>query len=706
MIADLAARLRSRYVPDHIVGEVLGRRWTDNAIPVFFLVALTAFMAEAIPKFFSVGNLSDTSRQIGEFGLMVIGMAIVMLAGGIDLSVGSAFALANFTALALISVAKWPTEAAIVATMVLGALVGLVNGLLIGYLRLRAFLTTLVMLTLTRAIVDFLLQIYSVRIASSDVESDLWDFIGAGSVLGVPLSFAVLIVTAIAAHIILTRLRIGWRIMAVGGSRRASYNAGIPVRGTVCLSYVVSGLLAGLAGVLYAARLSGAGPDTGLGLELTVVTAALLGGNSVGGGRGSIGKALIGAIIVSLLTNGLVRLGLQSGASSMVVGLVLLFAIGIDVRWAKWRQKLQSKVYVSPAYLALPSIPAINVGSSSPYARNDRLRGAEIIGLGQVDGPEDVILDGDGNLYCSVRQGDIIRFFAPDYTRSEVYCHVGGRPLGMAFDRDGSLVVCIGGMGLYRVDKLRNPEKLTAETNRTRLSVIDDSRMRLADDLDIASDGKVYFSEATIRYGFEEWVVDALEGRGNGRIIRYDPASGATRTIVRNLLFANGVCIAHDNKSMLFAETWGCRISRYWLEGAKAGTIEAVIPNLPGYPDNINRGSRGTYWVALAGTRTPTYDLAMTMPAFRRRMARRVASDEWLFPNVNAGCVVRFDETGRVLETLWDLEGKNHPAITSMREHRGCLYLGGVTNNRIGRIRLSDADPEWTGPASYWGARA
>jgi ribose transport system permease protein len=500
-------------------------------------------------------------------------------------------------------------------------------------------------------------------------------------------------------------LRIGWRIMAVGGSRRASYNAGIPVRGTVCLSYVVSGLLAGLAGVLYAARLSGTGPDTGLGLELTVVTAALLGGNSVGGGRGSVGKALVGAIIVSLLTNGLVRLGLQSGASSMVVGLVLLFAIGFDVRWAKWRQKLQAKVYVSPAYLALPSVPAIDAGSSSPYARNERLRDVEIIGLGKVEGPEDVILDGDGNLYCSVRQGDIIRFFAPDYARSEVYAHVGGRPLGMAFDRDGSLVVCIGGMGLYRVDKLRNLMNLTAETNRTRLSVIDDSRMRLADDLDIAPDGKVYFSEATIRYGFEEWVVDALEGRGNGRIIRYDPASGTTRTILRNLLFANGVCMAHDNKSMLFAETWGCRISRYWLEGPKAGTIDALIPDLPGYPDNINRGSRGTYWAALAGMRTPTYDLAMKMPAFRRRMARRVARDEWLFPNVNAGSVVHFDETGQVLETLWDPEGKNHPAITSMREHRGYLYLGGVTNNRIGRIRLPDADPEWTGPASYWGVR-
>ncbi len=200
-------------------------------------------------------------------------MTIVMLAGGIDLSVGSTFALANFTALVLINVAKWPTEVAIVATIGVGALLGLINGLLIGYLRLRAFLTTLVMLTLTRAIVDFLLQIYSVQIASSDVESDLWDYVGAGSILGIPVSFVVLVVIAITAHIVLTRLRIGWRIMAVGGSRRSSYNAGIPVRRTVCLSYVVSGALAGSAGVLYAARLSGAGPDTGLGLELTVVTA-------------------------------------------------------------------------------------------------------------------------------------------------------------------------------------------------------------------------------------------------------------------------------------------------------------------------------------------------------------------------------------------------------------------------------------------------
>ena len=96
MIADLAARLRSRYVPDHLVGEVLGRRWTDNAIPVLLLAALAVFMAETLPNFLSAGNLSDTSRQIGEFGLMVIGMTVVMLAGGIDLEYGLDLCVGKF----------------------------------------------------------------------------------------------------------------------------------------------------------------------------------------------------------------------------------------------------------------------------------------------------------------------------------------------------------------------------------------------------------------------------------------------------------------------------------------------------------------------------------------------------------------------------------------------------------------------------------
>ena len=327
------------------------------------------------------------------------------------------------------------------------------------------------------------------------------------------------------------------------------------------------------------------------------------------------------------------------------------------------------------------------------------------IGLGRIEAPEDVILDRDDNLYAGSRHGDIIRFFPPDYERMEVYAHIGGQPLGMAFDRHDNLYVCIGGMGLYRITPERKVEKATDETNRSLTSVNDDSRLRLADDLDIADDGRVFFSEATVRYEMHEWPVDGLEARGNGRIICYDPNTNTTRTVLRGLKFPNGVCIASDGQSILFAETWGCTVKRYWFAGPKTGRIEMVLDNLPGYPDNINLASDGNYWLALVGMRCPALDLAWRMPGFRRRMAKRLPIDEWLFPNINTGCVVKFNERGEVLESLWDLGGVNHPMITSMREHRGHLYLGGIENNRIGRYTLAHADPDFVQYDVRWGRR-
>ena len=110
----------------------------------------------------------------------------------------------------------------------------------------------------------------------------------------------------------------------------------------------------------------------------------------------------------------------------------------------------------------------------------------------------------------------------------EVFAHIGGQPLGMAFDRDDNLYVCVGGMGLYRIAPDGLVKLATDETNRSMTSINDDSRLRLADDLDIAPDGRVFFSEATIRYEMHEWAVDSLEARGNGRIICYDPRSNTT----------------------------------------------------------------------------------------------------------------------------------------------------------------------------------
>src|SRR5690606_14360821 len=329
------------------------------------------------------------------------------------------------------------------------------------------------------------------------------------------------------------------------------------------------------------------------------------------------------------------------------------------------------------------------------YAPNDKLGATELIGLELVEAPEDVILDADDYLYCGTRHGDIMRFAPPDYRHMEHYAHIGGQPLGMAFDKTGNLYVCSGGMGLYRVTPERKVEKATDETNRSLLSVIDDSRLRLADDLDIAPDGRVFFSEATVRYEMHEWPIDCLEGRGNGRIICYDPRSGQTRTVLKHLVFPNGVCMAADGQSLFFAESWACRVSRYWFDGPQKGRVEVVIADLPGYPDNINRASDGNYWLAIMGMRGPSFDLAMRSPRFRRRMIRQIAQDEWLSPDINISCVVKFNERGEIRESLWDRTGENHPMITSMCEHNGHLYLGGISNNRIGRYELPAADPDF-----------
>jgi ribose transport system permease protein len=698
-------RWRYRYWPDHLLGEVLSKRWTETAVPVILLVVVALALSRAIDGFLSPASLADAARQAGEIGFVVFGMALVMIVGGIDLSVGSIFALTNFSALYCMHVLRWPVAAVVPVTLAAGALLGALNGLLIGYFRLRAFITTLITLIVYRAAYDLLILQFSTQISAGFPDSRLWDFMGDGTLLAAPIVAWIYAAVAVFGHVFLTRMRPGWHITAIGGSRRSAFNIGIPVRRTVAACYIASGVLTAIGAVFFAARLATVGGDIGLGLEVTTLTAAVLGGISLGGGKGSVAKAVVGTLIVLLITNGLVTLSAPGGVNRMVLAAILVVAAVIDIRWLKNRHRIVSKVYVSPTYHAMPAAPPTAADSGTPFAVNDKLRNVSAIGFGRIEAPEDVILDRDDNLYAGSRHGDVIRFFPPDYERMEVFAHIGGQPLGMAFDRRDNLYVCVGGMGLYRITPERKVEKATDETNRSLRSVNDDSRLRLADDLDITDDGRIFFSEATVRYEMHEWPVDGLEARGNGRIICYDPSTNATRTVIRDLKFPNGICVASDKQSILFAETWGCTVKRYWFDGPKAGKIETVMDNLPGYPDNINLASDGNYWLAMVGMRCPALDLAWRMPGFRRRMAKRVPVDEWLFPNINTGCVIKFNERGEVLESLWDLGGVNHPMITSMREHRGYLYLGGVMNNRIGRYKLADGDPNFVQYEVRWGGR-
>ncbi len=697
---------RYNLIPDHVIGEILQKRWTDNAIPFLALVIVVAGFGTAIPGFFNPGSLQDSTRQLGEFSLVVIGLTVVMLGGGIDLSVGSIFALATFASVACFFLFNLPVWVAFLAALATGGLFGAANGYLIGYLRLRAFITTLVTFIIGRAVYDILVVNFGSAVQLSDAMSDVWDFVGDGTFLGLSVALLSAIVLAVITHVVLTRARMGWHVQAVGGSRRSAHNAGIKVRRTVFLTYVFSGLCSGAAGFLIATRLSGAGPGTGLGLEILALTAAVVGGNSLGGGRGSIVKGIMGAIIVLVMTNGLIRLGYGTGTNQMVLGILLAVAVTIDIRWLKNRHKVLNEVYVAPVYLKMGETQSAAPGSGTQYELNNRLSQADAIGLGELEGPEDVILDRDDNLYCGTRHGEIVRFFAPDYKRSEVFAHVGGFPLGLAFDRDGNLLSCVGAMGLYRITPDREVTRLSAETRRSLTSIQDDARLRDPNDLDIAPDGKVYFTDSTKRYDAHDWTLDSIENRATGRLLVYDPATGKTTTLLDGYRYTNGVTLAHDNKSVLFCESWACRIHRYWLDGPKAGTAECLIRDMPGYPDNINRASDGTYWMAWLGMRTPSFDLSLRHPGMRKRMARRLPQDEWLFPNINTGGVVKFNDRGEILQTYGDLSGQSHPMVTSMREHKGYLYIGGILNNRIGRYRIEGADPAWDANTAYWGKRA
>lgn len=705
MSSESFQRWRYNLIPDHVIGELLSKRWADNAIPFLAMMATVIGFGTAIPGFFKPNALVESTRQLGEFIIVVTGLTVVLLAGGIDLSVSSIFALAAFTSVSCLFILGLPVWVCLIAALAVGAAFGAINGYLIGYMRLRAFLTTLVTLVIGRALYDILIIAFAARVQTSNISSSIWDFIGDGRVAGVSIAIWMAVIISITAHVALTRSRPGWHMLAVGGSRRSAHNAGIRVRETVFISYVISGVCAALAGFLIACRLSGAGPGTGLNLEILALTAAVVGGNSLGGGRGSIAKAIMGAIIVLVMNNGLIRLGYGTGTNQMVLGLMLAVAVVIDIRWMKNRHKILNEVYVAPIYHKMGETQSALPDGGTPYALNNKISKTEYIGLGELEGPEDVILDRDDHLYCGTRHGEIIRFFAPGYTKWEVFAHTGGFPLGLAFDKEGTLLSCVGAMGLYAISKQGEVKQLSAETNRSYTSIVDDARLRDPNDLDVGPDGKIYFTDSTTRYDAHDWALDSIEGRPTGRLLVFDPMTGQTKTLLDNYRYANGVCLAHDGKSLFFAESWACRVHRYWLEGPKAGTAECVIKDMPGYPDNINRASDGNYWMAWLGMRTPSFDLALRYPGFRKRMTRRLPADEWLFPNINTGGVVKFDAEGNIIETLGDLTGVSHPMVTSMREHKGYLYVGGILNNRVGRYKLPGADQSWTGPDSYWGKR-
>lgn len=315
------------------------QRWLEPVIPLMVACALFIAFAVNVPNYLSSDNLQQLMRDFAEPGLIAVAMAIVILAGGIDLSVGATFAIANFTALFLFRVHEFPLGLTLLSVMAVGAMIGTINGLLVAFAKARPFLTTLAMLIILRAAFDLVSNAYTAELANAIHDSAAWEYLGAGVLLGIPTNMIVLVAVAAAAHLYLTHVRPGLHLMAVGGSSKAARHAGIHVRRVQFTAYLLCSVIAAVAGLLYAARQNSAGSDTGLGWEIAALTAVMLGGISLGGGRGSVVRAVMGAAILFLLVSGLLRMNVPGSLASAVMGLVLLVAVGLNVRWTTRKRK-------------------------------------------------------------------------------------------------------------------------------------------------------------------------------------------------------------------------------------------------------------------------------------------------------------------------------------------------------------------------------
>jgi ribose transport system permease protein len=285
------------------------------------------------PNFLKLDNLRNVANQIAVIAILAIGMTMVIIAGGIDLSVGSLIALAAVVATLAIRDLAGGERASAPAMVLCGAgavalcgLMGLVSGLWVTWAGIPAFIVTLAMMLVASGLAFIFAQgqsIYQVP------DSFVW--LGRGSVAGLPNAVWLMFALYALAHLVMTRLVLGRHVYAVGGNAEAARLSGVPVGRVRTLTYVVSGALAGLGGLLLASQLKSGAPTYGQMYELYVIAAVVVGGTSLAGGRGTVLGTLIGAFIIAVIQNGMNLTNVESYTQKVVLGLVILGAVLLDL---------------------------------------------------------------------------------------------------------------------------------------------------------------------------------------------------------------------------------------------------------------------------------------------------------------------------------------------------------------------------------------
>lgn len=308
--------------------KLLNKEWLieqKSLIALLFLVVVVSFLN---PNFFTVDNLLNILRQTSVNAIIAVGMTLVILTAGIDLSVGSVLALCGAFAATLVAM-EVPVLVAVPTALLAGAALGAISGIIIAKGKVQAFIATLVTMTLLRGVTMVYTDGRPISTGFTDT-ADTFAWFGTGYALGIPVPVWLMVVVFAGAWYLLNHTRFGRYVYAVGGNESATRLSGINVDRVKIGVYAICGLLAALAGIIVTSRLSSAQPTAGMGYELDAIAAVVLGGTSLMGGKGRIMGTLIGALIIGFLNNALNLLDVSSYYQMIAKAVVILLAVLVD----------------------------------------------------------------------------------------------------------------------------------------------------------------------------------------------------------------------------------------------------------------------------------------------------------------------------------------------------------------------------------------
>lgn len=316
---------------------------------------------------------------------------------------------------------------------------------------------------------------------------------------------------------------------------------------------------------------------------------------------------------------------------------------------------------------------------TGPYAPNERLKGVEWWAKALV-GPEAITFDAEGHLVTGLKDGRIVRL-NPGSDDAVLLADTKGRPLAIAYHPDGRLFICDAHGGLLALGADGTLDVLATSEGGVPFKFVDD--------LAIAKDGVVYFTDASARHSIEAFVDDLMEHQTTGRLLKYEPATKQVTKLADGFNFANGVALGPDEAYLVMSETGAYRLWRYWLKGEKAGQKELFLDALPGFPDNVRYApERHVFWVAIGSPRNPLIDQLADSPGLRKALSRlpkavQPAPERHAF-------ILAVDESGTPVESLQYRAPDSYSPIASGVERDGWLYFGSFAREGVARVKLPE----------------